>query len=140
VELERITKEAFAPFGTVLELERKPGSPNFQIQLREPDSPWRMALLRVPVHRIERIERHADSRESFEPVSGWCVLFVSVGGTPEDIRAFLLDRPVCLEKGIWHGILSLTEEAVCKITENLEVGLEYRQLGKPLGACAEFMP
>lgn len=138
MELERIDNSVFSPFGTVLELKRDPEDPNFQIQLREPDAPWRIALLRVVPHRIEKIERHENSRESFEPTSGWSVLFVSISGDPSDIHAFLLDRPVCLFRGVWHGIIALTEEAVCKITENLEVSLEYKALPAPLGAKATF--
>ena len=46
---------------------------------------------------------------------------------PEDYRAFVLDKPVCLKKGIWHQVLALThlEEMSARLIRNLSMG--YRQ-------------
>ena len=48
--------------------------------------------------------------------------------SPEDYHAFLLDKPVCLNKGVWHQLIALTEEVQVKITENLEVGTLFYEL------------
>jgi hypothetical protein len=52
--------------------------------------------------------------------------------SPENIRAFLLDKPVCLFEGVWHDVLALSSAAKVKITENLEVRSEYHNLEKPV--------
>lgn len=120
MRVESITREAFEPFGTVLEFpEGFEG--NFRIIDTEEEKPWRVAVFRYSNKEIKKIENHPSSKESFEPLKGLTVLLVAEHNTPEDYRAFILDKPVCLKKGIWHQTLSLTPEAEVKITENLEV-------------------
>ena len=77
------------------------------------------------------------SKESFEPLKGISVLLVAEHEKPEDYHAFLLDKPICLKKGVWHQVLSLTAEAEVKITENLEVSSEFYSPEKPIwiGTC-----
>lgn len=41
-------------------------------------------------------------------------------------------KPICLEKGIWHQVLALTDEAQVKITENLEVESVFHELKKAI--------
>lgn len=72
------------------------------------------------------------SLESFEPLQGITVLIVAAHDTPEEYEAFILDKPVCLYKGIWHQVLSLTDEAQVKIAENLEVVSEFFDLQKEI--------
>ena len=55
-----------------------------------------------------------------------------VVSTPENWEAFLLEQPVCLEKGIWHQVLALTEEASVKITENLDVESVFYKMEVPV--------
>lgn len=120
MRLESITREAFEPFGTILEFpEGFEG--NFYIVDTEKEEPWRVAVFRYSNKEIKKIENHPHSKESFEPLSGVTVLLVAEHETPEDYHAFVLDKPVCLKKGIWHQTLALTMEAQVKITENLEV-------------------
>lgn len=120
MRVESITREAFEPFGTVLEFpEGFEG--NFRIVDTEEEKPWRVAVFRYSNKEIKKIENHPSSKESFEPLKGLTVLLVAEHDTPEDYRAFVLDKPVCLKKGIWHQTLSLTPEAEVKITENLDV-------------------
>lgn len=120
MKLESITKEAFEPFGTVLEFPEQ-CEEQFYIIDFEKSSPWRIAVFRYTNKEIEVIENHPTSKESFEPLKGWTVLLVAENETPEQCRAFILDKPVCLKKGVWHQVLALTSEAEVKITENLEV-------------------
>lgn len=119
-ELESITRENFAPFGTVLEFPED-WPDNFCIVDTEEQQPWRIAVFRYSNKAIKVIEKHPSSKETFEPLSGVTVLLVAETDTPEDYRAFILDKPVCLGKGIWHQVIALTPEAQVKITENLEV-------------------
>ena len=54
---------------------------------------------------------------------------------PEEFQAFLLDKPVCLNKGVWHQVLTPAGKASIKITENLEVESEYWELPQPVSAA-----
>lgn len=120
VIVESITREAFAPYGTVLEFPEEFDG-NFYIVDTDEANPWRVAVFRYSNKEIKVIENHPASKETFEPLKGLTVLLVAEHETPEDYRAFILDKPVCLKKGTWHQVLALTPEAEVKITENLEV-------------------
>lgn len=127
VKIESITRENFAPFGTVIEF-----SPDFdgiyEILETEEEKPWILAVFRYTNKTIQRIENHPTSMETFEPLSGVTVLLVAEHETPEDYKAFVLDKPVCLKKGVWHQVLSLTPSAEVKITENKDVYSEFYDL------------
>ncbi len=126
-KVESITREAFAPFGSVIEF-----SPDFdgiyEIVETEAVKPWILAVFRYTNQTIRRIENHPTSMETFEPLSGVTVLIVAKHDTPEEYRAFVLDKPVCIKKGVWHQVLSLTPESSVKITENKDVYSEFYDL------------
>ena len=134
-ELENITIESFAPYGYVLEFTPEM-TKDFHVIVREEKDPWRLAILRFDRHNVESLENHPGSMESFEPLEGSSVLFVAEHDHPDKIRAFFLDKPICLYKGIWHDVLALSATAKVKITENLEVTSEKHTLAKPLGIFA----
>ena len=127
VKIESITRETFAPFGTVIEF-----SPDFdgiyEILETEDEKPWILAVFRYTNKTIQRIENHPTSMETFEPLSGVTVLLVAEHETPENYKAFVLDKPVCLKKGVWHQVLSLTPSAEVKITENKDVYSDFYDL------------
>lgn len=132
-EIEVITRESFAPFGTVIEFPEG-NQDAFYIADTEDKEPWRIAVFRYRNHSIKRIERHPTSKESFEPMSGTTLLLAAETETPEDYHIFLLDKPICLKKNIWHQVLSLSPEAQVKITENLEVESVFYDLEKEIRA------
>jgi ureidoglycolate hydrolase len=76
--------------------------------------------------------RHPNTRESFEPLAGIAAIVVAEYGRPGEPAAFLLDRPVCLHKGVWHATAALSESALIKITENHIVQSESYTLPLPL--------
>ena len=125
--LESIHKETFEKYGKVLEFSDQCTEP-FEIVITEEKEPWRLAVFRYRNKTVKRMECHPLSLESFEPLSGLTVLIVAEHDYPEEYRAFILDKPVCLYKGIWHQVLSLTDEAQVKIAENLEVVSEFHDL------------
>ena len=129
--LQSVQREKFLPYGEVLEfpagIEKK-----FCIITTEEKEPWRLAVFRYTNKEIQRMECHPTSRESFEPLHGLTVLVVATHENPEEYEAFILDKPVCLKKGIWHQVLALTEEAQVKIVENLEVQSEFYDLEKEI--------
>ncbi|MDF2649805.1 MAG: hypothetical protein K0Q73_5610 [Paenibacillus sp.] len=125
--LHTLSKEAFAPYGELLEPDISRDHP-FQIIVQEPDSMgWRIAISQLKQQPIYKLGRHSDSRESFEPLSGVSMIIVA-RQLSDEIEAFLLDRPVCLFKNIWHATTALSDRAVLKITENNHVSADEYML------------
>ncbi len=90
---------------------------------------WRIAYLTVRDETINKLEQHQQTFESFEPVSGRAILYVAKEKDPKLIRCFILDKPVILDKGIWHGVVTLNGDSEIKITENANVDCIYWKLG-----------
>lgn len=122
ITAKKINKNNFKKFGWVIEWqgrENKKSKNQFRIVVNDAKvKGWRIAYLIVREQRIDRLEQHPYSIESFEPVKGKAILYVSCQKQPRDIQAFALDKPVVLKKGVWHGIVSVGREAQVKITEN----------------------
>lgn len=131
VKLQSIHKESFEKFGSVLEFSKECQEP-FEIIITEEKEPWRLAVFRYTNKTVRRMECHPLSLESFEPLLGLTVLIVAEHDRPQEYEAFILDKPVCLKKGIWHQVLALTDEAQVKIAENLEVSSEFYDLDKDI--------
>ena len=129
--LQSVQRETFLPYGEVLEFPAGIEE-TFCIITTEEKEPWRLAVFRYTNKEIQRMECHPTSRASFEPLPRLTVLVVATHENPEEYEAFILDKPVCLKKGIWHQVLALTEEAQVKIVENLEVQSEFYDLEKAI--------
>lgn len=130
IRLQSIHRKTFEKYGTVIEFPES--EREFEIIVSDRENPWRLAIYRYGNKAIHFTESHPASMESFEPLEGVSVLVVAEHDSPERCEAFLLDKPVCLHKGIWHQVLSLTDEAQVKITENFEVASEYYRLERPV--------
>lgn len=131
--IRRITAKNFKRYGWVIEYSgERPKNKNinlFRIILEEKKKlGWRIAYLVLRNRSISRLEQHPGSFESFEPVRGRSLIYLSRGKTA-GIECFYLDKPVILRKGIWHGVVTLTPESEIKITENAEVKCVFRLLG-----------
>ena len=114
--LQYVQRETFLPYGEVLEFPAGIEE-TFCIITTEEKEPWRLAVFRYTNKEIQRMECHPTSRESFEPLHGLTVLVVATHENPEEYEAFILDKPVCLKKGI---------------VENLEVQSEFYDLEKAI--------
>lgn len=136
-EIKCITGEAFAPYGRVLEFSENPADPRFQVVATESGAGWRLAVFRVKERECDQLECHPLSMESFEPMQGTGLLIVAPCNLPMQHEVFLLDRPVCLDKGVWHQMITLSQETIVKITENLEVASEFYPLVRPICARLE---
>lgn len=134
---KKITAGNFKPYGRIIEYPQEaPQNPRknlFRIVLKETKPVgWRIAYLVVRDRVIDRLEAHLNTYESFEPVSGKSLLYVAVAKNPAKINCFLLDRPVILNKGIWHSIVTLSSKSEIKITENAQVKCSWWQVPFPL--------
>jgi ureidoglycolate lyase len=133
VALAALTREAFAPFGDVIQVE---GSPHYTINSgyaqRHHDlatvdvlerggrpliSIFRARPRPLPV-RIEIMERHPLSSQAFVPLSSIPFLVVVAppgdGPQPESLRAFITDgtQGINYRRGVWHHAL-LALESPC---------------------------
>ena len=90
---------------------------------------WRVAYLVLRDKSISRMECHPGSDETFEPVKGRALMFVSLDKDLKSIKCFVLDNPVILKKGTWHGLVSVSLQTEIKITENAKVTCRYWPFG-----------
>jgi len=135
LEIKNITKKSFAKYGTVLEhVKQKDG---YEAIVTVNSRGWIWAVRTFGIKAISTLQSHPTSRESFEPVFGVAVLVVAPLASPEKQEAFLLDRPVLLQAGVWHGLISLAESTRVKISENNDVTTNEFKLGHALRIVAE---
>lgn len=132
LKIKTFTPENIKKYGCLIDFQG-PDRKGFEICITEPEHGWRIAVYEYDRRFVSRLECHPYSLESFEPMSGTGVILLSEPATPEKIEAFLLDRPICLFKGVWHEVLSLSESAMVKITENSEVLSEFYTPDHALG-------
>jgi|EPASupsiteSAE347_1022098.scaffolds.fasta_scaffold16932_1 ureidoglycolate hydrolase len=131
---KQITPASFRKYGKIIhypDIHNKDKKKNlFRIVLSESEGHgWRIAYLVVRDRSIIDLERHPGTFETFEPVKGRALLYVSSGRDARKIDCFLLDKPIVLFKGIWHGVVAVDNEAEIKITENAVVSSEYWRTG-----------
>ncbi len=82
---------------------------------------WRIAYLVLRDKSIGQFGVHPTSDETFEPLKGRALLFVSKDRNLENVKCFKLDKPLIVKKGIWHNLIALDNEAHIKIVENANV-------------------
>jgi ureidoglycolate hydrolase len=128
--IQKISSKSFRPFGRVIEysvIKTKGKKRNlWKIVHRSTEKTgWRVAYLVLRDKTIRRLECHPDSDETLEPVKGRAVLFISVSKDLSALEVFELDKPVIVDKGVWHGLICLEGEAHIKIVENEKVGCQY---------------
>lgn len=133
-KFQRITSQNFKRFGWIIEYPGRKKTPKtenlFKIIVRQPKLGWRIAYLVVRDRVVNRLEQHPESLESFEPVNGKGLLFVSTRKDEKAVKCFLLDKPIILRRGIWHGVVTLSPELDVKITENSKVRCVYWKIKK----------
>ncbi len=135
MEILSLRDPSFAKFGKILDFSKEPENPEFEIIIEEKVSPWRIAVLKVLRRAATKLESHPHSMETFEPVKGVGIILINDKKSTEGMKAYILDQPICLNKAVWHEVLTLSDEAYYKITENLDVECEYLYFDKPFTPC-----
>ncbi len=125
--IQTLTPAGFAKYGQIIDFTAAKND-GWEIIIKSDDPGWRIALLEISRKTTATLEHHPESKESFEPISGVALLLAAPFESPDAIEIFLLDRPVCLNKKVWHQVISLSETSVMKITENLDVNCVYHEL------------
>jgi len=131
IPIKNITREGFKKYGDVLEPADK--TKVFTVLCGEKENTgWRIGYVIIGPDNVKTIEAHPGSLETFEPVSGTSVILVAEKESPDSIEAFLLDKAVVINKGVWHGLRAMSEKAEIKVTENYEVDSIFHELKKPI--------
>lgn len=76
------------------------------------------------------LESHPTTPEVFIPLKGEAVLILAID-PGKGITAFKLNKPIVLNQGVWHGVISLTERSEMLIVENENVTDKFYDI-KPL--------
>ncbi len=139
IKIKNLNEKDFKKYGKIIELKQRLKS--FHVLFEESEKVgWRIGYSRLEKKPITQLEAHPYSFETFEPVSGVSIILLSRGKKPEKIEAFLLDKPVCLYKNIWHDVLSISEFSEIKIFENYEIsGTKYYKFKKSLDIILKYV-
>ncbi|MCP4398304.1 MAG: hypothetical protein GY801_13530 [bacterium] len=138
-QTSELTQELFSPYGRLLEPDKEApevseaGIFDFYVTFKESSQDWQIGYLKQAGRAIEKLECHPNTAEVFSPVSGEAVLVLAVDPAKEDtMRAFRLEKPIVLNRGVWHGVLTLSEASEMLIVESPDVIDEYYQLPQPI--------
>lgn len=122
--LEPLTKEAFAPFGDVLEIAGAPdkiinqglcGRYHDLAQIDIADGKAGISLFKAEPRQfpitLDMVERHPQGSQAFLPMSFdpfVVVVAPDAGGTPGQPRAFVTTpgQGINFARGTWHGVLT----------------------------------
>jgi len=129
-----LMQESFESFGRVLKplpgetpKVAEEGVFNFFVIFKEFAEGWQVGYLEQTGKVVKVLECHPTTPEVFIPLSGEAVLLLAID-PEEEITAFKLDKPVVLSRGIWHGVISLSERSEMLIVENPDVNDEFHEL------------
>jgi ureidoglycolate hydrolase len=135
-DIKTINKNNFGKYGVILEhIKLKDG---YEPLVTVKSHGWIWAIMTFKNKTIKEIECHPTSKESFEPVFGTTLIVLAEPKHPNKTESFLLDKPVMLNEGVWHNIMSLSESAAVKITENNDVYKILHKLKSPVGPVLTY--
>jgi len=133
-----LMQKLFQPFGRILEnlpTEIPEVSEkdifNFYVIFKEFAEGWQIGYLEQMGKALKALECHPTTPEVFIPLKGESILLLS-NKPEEEIVAFKLDKPIVLNRGIWHGVISFTERSEILIVENQGVTDEFYKLKEPI--------
>ena len=114
----------FSKYGIVLQDEEREGTELF----RQTDAVgWRLASVPVDAQEVMEMSLHDNTPEAFFPIAGTVVLTLSKDESFKCCEEFLLDRPLMIRPGIWHGLHTLSEKGMILVAENADVNLEKKR-------------
>ncbi|MCA9395212.1 MAG: hypothetical protein KC900_13515 [Candidatus Omnitrophica bacterium] len=136
-------RDNFRPYGKIIEypnMETKGRVRNLWriVHTENGRTGWRVAYLVLRDRTIGRLECHPHSDETFEPVRGKALIFTALHKDPGAVRCFVLDKPLILRKGVWHGLVTCSPETEIKITENSKITCRYWKLDRRISRPGEL--
>lgn len=134
--IKSITKESISKYGILLDhINQEDG---YEPLIKVTSRGWIWAILTFKNKTTDYIECHPTSKESFEPVFGTSLIILSIPEDPTQTEVFLLDKPIMLNEGVWHNVITISDVSRVKITENNDVTSEYYRYPKPIGTALFF--
>ena len=117
IQAEPLTKEAFRPFGELLDAEARSVDSPISSPIGFEGGKVRIGAAPLPYKglRLTGMEQHFHVTQAFIPITGSPAVVAVAAPTsqddpnaipkPEDVRAFLIDGTVgyMLHKGVWHS-------------------------------------
>ncbi len=117
IQAEPLTREAFRPFGELLDAEGTSVDPPVSSPIGFEGGKVRIGTALLPYKglRLTGMEQHFHVTQAFIPITGSPTVVAVAAPTsqddpnaipkPEDVRAFLIDGTVgyMLHKGVWHS-------------------------------------
>jgi ureidoglycolate hydrolase len=138
IKISKINKLTFKTFGKVLipSIRSIPevyedGIFKFYVTFKEQANSWQMGYLEQIGKKVEKLECHPNTSEVFIPLSGDAVVLLSIN-PQKTISAFKLNKPIVLNKGVWHAVISLTKRSKILIVESSDVIDQYYNLKVPI--------
>ncbi|MBA7657959.1 hypothetical protein ES703_65902 [subsurface metagenome] len=140
ISIIELQQELFKPYGRLLKPNEREfpevsesGKFDFYVTFKESSQGWQIGYLFYEAKIIDQLERHPNTAEVFSPLNGDSVLIVIENPVDEStIYAFKLDRSTVLGRGVWHGVISLSDRGEILIVESPDVIDEYYQLSSPV--------
>ncbi len=135
-----LEQRLFEPFGRILLpragetcLQAERGVFDFYVPFAEQSGGWQIGFLSYTGRELRQLECHPNTPEVFSPLTGEALLVLAVDpGNENGYRAFRLDKPIVLNRGVWHGLIALSQQADILIVENPDVVDEYHPLRRPI--------
>lgn len=138
--LTRLEEDPFRPFGRIL--NPRPGEAAvvseqdvfaFYVPFQELSGGWQIGFLEYTGRVLHQLERHPNTPEVFSPLRGEALLVLATDpGDERAYRAFRLEKPIVLNRGVWHGVIALSPKPEILIVENPDVVDEYHPLTRPI--------
>jgi ureidoglycolate hydrolase len=130
ISLEPLSKEEFMPYGIVTDFneDSKTLESTFHVYLKMATPGWAIAKSVVRHRSIDKIAQHPTTKEAFIPLSGVGAIVVASPEKPDELRAFVLDRPIIIHENVWHVTIALSAVAEFQVIENPEVTHNMKSL------------
>jgi ureidoglycolate hydrolase len=135
-----LKQEHFEPFGRILNpqasetaSQSERGVFDFYVPFAERSGGWQIGFLSYTGRELQQLECHPNTPEVFSPLKGEALLVLAVDpGNESEYRAFRLDKPIVLNRGVWHGVIALSQKPEILIVENPDVVDEFHKLRRPI--------
>jgi ureidoglycolate hydrolase len=140
IVVTELKQPLFEPFGRILNpqpeetaSQSEKGVFDFFLPFTERSDGWSIGYLEYSGRQLNQLERHPNTPEAFSPLKGDALLVLAVDPADEaTFRAFRLEKPIVLNRGVWHGLICLSRKAEILIVENPDVVDEYHKLARPV--------
>lgn len=131
MKIQKLTHKNIKPYGWIIDsgfMKDDGNGDKFSVLIKEKSRGWRIGYLILRKKKLRKLENHPDSLETFEPVKGKTMIALADNKSPHKFKAFLLDKPIVVKKGVWHNVAAVSGRCEIKIFENLDVKTVYTDL------------